>query len=51
MKELVNRLYTFKISTDDQEFRDRVDRYARIADRWDGPQIDAQILKKLSENL
>lgn len=51
MKEIVNRLYTFNISTDDQEFRDRVDRCARIADRWDRSQIDAQILKKLSENL
>ena len=51
MREIVNRLYTFNVSIDDLEFRDRVDRWARIADRWDDPQIDAQILKKLSENL
>ena len=51
MREIVNRLYTFNVSIDDLEFRDRVDRWARIADRWDDPHIDAQILKKLSENL
>ena len=50
MREIVNRLYTFNVSIDDLEFRDRVDRWARIADRWDDPHIDAQILKKLSEN-
>ena len=50
MREIVNRLYTFNVSIDDLEFRDRVDRWARIADRWDDPHSDAQILKKLSEN-
>lgn len=37
MKEIVNRLYTFNVSIDDLEFRSRVDRWARVADRWDEP--------------
>lgn len=38
MKEIVNRLYTFNISIDDPDFRDRIDRWARLADRWDEPE-------------
>lgn len=49
MKEIVNRLYTFNISIDDQEFRDRVDRWARIADRWDEPDPDLELFRKLAE--
>lgn len=37
MKEIVNRLYTFNISIDDQEFRSKVDRWAMVADCWDNP--------------
>jgi hypothetical protein len=49
MKEIVNRLYTFNISIDDQEFRDRVDRWARIADRWDEPDEDIAFFQRLAE--
>lgn len=49
MKEIVNRLYTFNISIDDQEFRDRVDRWARIADRWDEPDDDIEFFRKFAE--
>ena len=48
MKEIVNRLYTFNISIDDQEFRDRVDRWARIADRWDEPDEDIAFFQRLA---
>lgn len=50
MKEIVNRLYTFNISIDDQEFRDRVDRWARIADRWDEPDGDIEFFRNLAED-
>lgn len=50
MKEIVNRLYTFNISIDDQEFRDRVDRWARIADRWDEPDDDIEFFRKFAED-
>ena len=49
MKEIVNRLYSFHISIDDPEFSERVDRWARIADRWDEPLEEIFFLKLLSE--
>ena len=49
MKEIVNRVFTFYISIDDEEFRDRVDRWARLADRWDEPHDDIEFFRKLAE--
>ena len=49
MREIVNRLYTFNVSIDDLEFRDRVDRWARIADRWDEPDEDIAFFRALAE--
>ena len=49
MKEIVSRLYTFNISIDDPEFRDRVDRWARLADRWDEPDEDIAFFRTLAE--
>ena len=49
MKEIVNRVYTFYISIDDEEFRDQVDRWAQIADRWDEPESDLEFLKLLDD--
>ena len=42
MKEIVNRVYTFYISIDDEEFRDRID-------RWDEPDSDFKLLKLLAD--
>ena len=49
MKEIVNRVYTFYISIDDEEFRDRIDRWARLADRWDEPDEDIAFFRRLAE--
>mgnify|MGYP000125409452 FL=1 len=49
MREIVNRLYTFNVSIDDSEFRDRVDRWARLADRWDEPDEDIAFFRRLAE--
>ena len=49
MKEIVNRLYTFNISIDDPGFRNSVDRWARIAERWDEPDPDLEFFRKLVE--
>ena len=48
MKEIVNRLYTFNISIDEQEFRDSVDRWAKAANRWDEPELDKVFVQGLS---
>ena len=45
MKEIVNRVYTFYISIDDEEFRDRIDRWAWLTDCWDEPDSDIEFLK------
>lgn len=49
MREIVNRLYTFNVSIDDLEFRNRVDRWARIADRWDEPDEDITFFRRLAK--
>lgn len=48
VKEILNRLYTFNISIDDHEFRDRVDRWARLADRWDEPGEDIAFFQRVA---
>ncbi|MCZ8352068.1 MAG: hypothetical protein O9352_19385 [Rhizobium sp.] len=49
MREIVNRLYTFHVSIDDPDFRERVDRWARIAEGWDEPDEDIGFFRKLAE--
>ncbi len=49
MREIVNRLYSFHISIDDPEFRERVDRWARVADRWEEPDEDIAFFQSLAE--
>lgn len=49
MKEIVNRLYTFNIWIDDPDFRNSVDRWARISERWDEPDPDLEFFRKLAE--
>jgi hypothetical protein len=49
MREIVNRVYTFYISIDDEEYRDRIDRWARLTDRWDEPDSDIEFLKLLAD--
>ena len=48
MKEIVNRLYTFNISIDDQEFRDRVDRWVALVEKWDEPEKDQAFIDNLA---
>lgn len=48
MKEIVNRLYTFNISIDDQEFRDSLDHWVAIAEKWDEPEMDQDFIGTLA---
>lgn len=50
MKEIVNRIYTFHISIDDPKFRERIDRWAVLADRWDEPDSDLEFFKILARD-
>jgi hypothetical protein len=49
MKEIVSRLYTFNISIDDPDFRERVDRWAKVSDKWDEPDEDIAFFRRLAE--
>ncbi|MBF0153995.1 MAG: hypothetical protein HQL64_09680 [Magnetococcales bacterium] len=40
MKQIVNRLYTFHLKSDDNNFQRMLDRWAPVAGRWDEPEID-----------
>lgn len=50
MKEIANRLYTFNISIDDPDFQSSVDRWARIAERWDEPVIDHAFIRAQTQS-
>ncbi len=40
MRRIVDRLYTFHLKADDPAFREHLDRWLAVADRWDEPQLD-----------
>lgn len=50
MREIVNRLYTFNVSIDDPVFRQQVDRWVKVADRWDEPSDDLDFFRRLAED-
>ena len=49
MREIVNRLFSFHISINDPEFMERVDRWAKVSDRWDEPDEDIAFFRRLGE--
>ena len=40
MRQIVNRLYTFQLKTDDPHFQRLIDRWAPAAQKWDDPELD-----------
>jgi len=44
MRQIVNRLYTFHLMTDDPGLRETIDRWAVAAGAWDDPEIDQGLL-------
>lgn len=49
MKEIVNRLYTFHVWIDDTDFRNTVEKWGAIANRWDDPDDDLEFFRRLAE--
>ncbi len=39
MKDIVNRLYTFQMRSGEPEFQAWIDRWARMAAKWDEPEL------------
>ena len=48
MRQIVNRLYTFHLKADDAGFRDHLDRWLAVAERWDEPKLDESFLATIS---
>lgn len=46
MRDVVNRLYTFQLKPDDPILRVEVERWMSVADKWDGPELDARMLSR-----
>lgn len=44
MRQIVDRLYTFHLKADDAGFRDHLDRWLAVAERWDEPKLDEAFL-------
>jgi len=45
MQQIVNRLYTFQLKTDDLQFHKLVERWASVAAKWDEPELDSVFLQ------
>ena len=44
MQEIVNRLFTFHMKSDDPGFREDLDRWMAVAGKWDDPVLDQAFL-------
>ena len=47
MRQIVNRLYTFQLKTDDAHFQKLIDRWASVAEKWDDPELDEFFLRTI----
>ena len=44
LRQIVRWLYTFHLKADDAGFRDHLDRWLAVAERWDEPKLDEAFL-------
>jgi hypothetical protein len=47
MRQVVNRIYTFQLKTDDPHFQKLIDRWASAAQQWDDPEMDEFFLQTI----
>ena len=47
MRQVVNRIYTFQLKTDDPHFQKLIDRWALVAEKWDDPELDEFFLRTI----
>jgi hypothetical protein len=50
MRQIVDRLYTFHLRSDDAEFREDLDRWLAVSGTWDEPKLDEALLSAISSN-
>ncbi|HFC05064.1 MAG TPA: hypothetical protein ENJ55_05100 [Rhizobiales bacterium] len=51
IQQIVNRIYTFYLKSDDPQFRQKIDRWIGPSMRWDEPELDEGFMRgtKLTE--
>jgi len=47
MRQIVNRLYTFHLSSDDPALRSEIDRWMTVAGKWDEPELDSGMTRSV----
>ena len=47
MRQIVNRIYTFQLKTDDPHFQKLIDRWVSVAEKWDDPEMDEFFMKTI----
>ena len=50
MRQIVNRLYTFHMSTDDLQFHKQITRWMSATGKWDDPELDEAFLDTIRQN-
>ena len=48
MRQIVDRLYTFHIKAEDAGFREYLERWLAVAERWDEPKLDEAFLATIT---
>ena len=43
LRDVVNRLYTFHLKTDDPRLRAEIERWMTVAGKWDEPELDLRM--------
>lgn len=49
MRQIVNRLYTFHLSSDDPALRSEIDRWMTVAGKWDDPELDPGMTRSVDK--
>jgi hypothetical protein len=49
MRQIVNRLYTFHLSSDDPGLHSEIDRWMTVAGKWDDPELDPGMTRSVDK--
>lgn len=50
MKQVVNRLYTWFIKTEDLGFHTRLQRWIQSTEKWDAPELDEVFMRMIAQD-
>ena len=51
MRDIVNRLYTFHLHSDEPKLQATIERWMGVADKWDAPEIDQRMISSSAKPL